>query len=191
MFPEVKKITHRFCSSKGIFDSVITSFIVTVFFIIYLILFYVIKRLRCFNEKKLFLHDFYVMRQLFLLFHHCPQKKPTKCFKGVVSVPFIGSLCTHESGTVGVWQGSSVAGRLSAGENTNLSSWVSISCSALEVKTLSLTGVIILSWFSPLLLVSSLYKGSLLQWSLPHSKILQFAVINFAAILASSKQEEK
>ena len=28
-------------------------------FIIYLILFYVIKRLRCFNEKKLFLHDFY------------------------------------------------------------------------------------------------------------------------------------
>ena len=136
MFREVKKIIHRFCSSKGIFDSVIISFIVTVFFfIIYFILFYlndsvvlISPRLPCYAT-------------VLFAFHHC-KKKPTKWFKGVVSLSFIGSLCTLESGTLAVWQCSSVAVRLSAGGNTYLSSWVSISCSGLEVKTLSLTSVI-------------------------------------------------
>ena len=75
------------------------------------------------------------MRPLFLLSTIEKKKKPTKCIKGIVSLSFIGSLCTHESGTLAVW-------RLDAGGNTNLSSWVSISRSGLEVKTLSLTSVI-------------------------------------------------
>ena len=65
MFREVKKIIHRFCSSKGIFESVIISFIFTVF-LLFTLHYSIRKWLRCFNEKKLFLQDFYVMLPLVL-----------------------------------------------------------------------------------------------------------------------------
>ena len=62
----MKKIIHRFCSSKGIFESVNISFIFTVFLLLPCTI--LRKWPRCFNEKKtLFLLDFYVMWPLFRL----------------------------------------------------------------------------------------------------------------------------
>ena len=62
MFREVQ-IIHHFCSSKGVFKSVNISYIFTTFY--YLPYINRRKSLCCFNVKKLFLHDFYVIWPLF------------------------------------------------------------------------------------------------------------------------------
>ena len=59
------KIIQRFWSSKAIIWSVNISFIFTIFFIIYLILFNVNDSVDL-TKKTLLLYDFYIMR-----FHHC------------------------------------------------------------------------------------------------------------------------
>ena len=83
VFREVKKIIHRFCSSKGIFESVNISFIFTVFLLLPCT---ILRKWPRFNEKKtLFLLDFYVMWPLFRL--------PTIAQKSQQSASKVACVC--------------------------------------------------------------------------------------------------
>ena len=50
-------------------------------------------------QKNSFIHDFYCSATVHLAFHHYIEK-PTKFFKGGVSLPFIGSLLVSPVGAL-------------------------------------------------------------------------------------------